>query len=455
MFWKRVKKIFGSRIVRATAILGPIAAILAFLVDLNGTVQILREIKPFVSALLNYPIALWIAALNISVVITLFVVMLRTKRARIIHVNDGLIRNRGHFYSRLQEMIVNARKRVIVLGLEKDWIFPLVISIFVARSKGVAIDVVYYEAYHERYRFLELLGCNVYHADREKVELPIEGALSDPEQILFCCAALCNPRGKESVYGKYYNGTVDHFAIRASYQLARNIIERALEDASSDEQSRTASGEFVPEVILVPEEELIRILHNVRFYGSATITIDNANVNDIRPVSDYIVNFKLQQIKEMIYLYNQRGWPLFVPCAIRLGNKNASIVVPPIVEEHDGTLYIAEGHTRMFALRDMGIKQARVVIVRGVKKALPLEPTTWSKVTVVDEKYEHRNTELARHIESTVHQGTWSESKNPPTLITQSSSTRPIPRKCPECNGQLEHASGCDFCRDCGFSDCS
>lgn len=25
---------------------------------------------------------------------------------------------------------------------------------------------------------------------------------------------------------------------------------------------------------------------------------------------------------------------------------------------------------------------------------------------------------------------------------------------CPECNGQLEHASGCDFCRDCGYSKC-
>jgi ribonucleoside-diphosphate reductase alpha chain len=25
---------------------------------------------------------------------------------------------------------------------------------------------------------------------------------------------------------------------------------------------------------------------------------------------------------------------------------------------------------------------------------------------------------------------------------------------CPECTGQLEHASGCDFCRDCGYSKC-
>lgn len=26
--------------------------------------------------------------------------------------------------------------------------------------------------------------------------------------------------------------------------------------------------------------------------------------------------------------------------------------------------------------------------------------------------------------------------------------------ECPECAGQLEHASGCDFCRDCGYSKC-
>jgi intein/homing endonuclease len=30
----------------------------------------------------------------------------------------------------------------------------------------------------------------------------------------------------------------------------------------------------------------------------------------------------------------------------------------------------------------------------------------------------------------------------------------PLIGECPECNGQLEHASGCDFCRDCGYSKC-
>lgn len=37
------------------------------------------------------------------------------------------------------------------------------------------------------------------------------------------------------------------------------------------------------------------------------------------------------------------------------------------------------------------------------------------------------------------------------TNVTQMSS---MIGECPECRGQLEHASGCDFCRDCGYSKC-
>lgn len=36
----------------------------------------------------------------------------------------------------------------------------------------------------------------------------------------------------------------------------------------------------------------------------------------------------------------------------------------------------------------------------------------------------------------------------------QPTHTRSLTHTCPECYGPLEHASGCDFCRDCGFSKC-
>lgn len=46
------------------------------------------------------------------------------------------------------------------------------------------------------------------------------------------------------------------------------------------------------------------------------------------------------------------------------------------------------------------------------------------------------------------------------TIKSESSVTETAPAmsnlvgECPECRGQLEHASGCDFCRDCGYSKC-
>jgi ribonucleoside-diphosphate reductase alpha chain len=40
-----------------------------------------------------------------------------------------------------------------------------------------------------------------------------------------------------------------------------------------------------------------------------------------------------------------------------------------------------------------------------------------------------------------------SMAKEEPTMST-------LIGECPECRGQLEHASGCDFCRDCGYSKC-
>ncbi|MEO8572328.1 MAG: adenosylcobalamin-dependent ribonucleoside-diphosphate reductase [Pyrinomonadaceae bacterium] len=38
--------------------------------------------------------------------------------------------------------------------------------------------------------------------------------------------------------------------------------------------------------------------------------------------------------------------------------------------------------------------------------------------------------------------------------VTNSTLMSNLIGECPECRGQLEHASGCDFCRDCGYSKC-
>ncbi|HEX8559129.1 MAG TPA: adenosylcobalamin-dependent ribonucleoside-diphosphate reductase [Pyrinomonadaceae bacterium] len=41
-----------------------------------------------------------------------------------------------------------------------------------------------------------------------------------------------------------------------------------------------------------------------------------------------------------------------------------------------------------------------------------------------------------------------------PAGVAETSRNYSLIAECPECHGQLEHASGCDFCRDCGYSKC-
>ncbi|CAN5588400.1 vitamin B12-dependent ribonucleotide reductase [soil metagenome] len=40
------------------------------------------------------------------------------------------------------------------------------------------------------------------------------------------------------------------------------------------------------------------------------------------------------------------------------------------------------------------------------------------------------------------------------TIVDNAPKMSSLIGECPECKGQLEHASGCDFCRDCGYSKC-
>lgn len=67
----------------------------------------------------------------------------------------------------------------------------------------------------------------------------------------------------------------------------------------------------------------------------------------------------------------------------------------------------------------MNMETVKAIVVRGVTHGLPIAPTNWINIEEVDEKVEFRKLELARHIETTVHQNTWTKGdSDPPTKIT-------------------------------------
>lgn len=95
-----------------------------------------------------------------------------------------------------------------------------------------------------------------------------------------------------------------------------------------------------------------------------------------------------------------------------MANGKTSPLIPPVIEIHNGRMYVTEGHTRLHTLREEGIDKVLVAVVRGIDTQLPTEPCSWRNVAVVDDKKEKGNPKLARYIETGTHQGVWSDAND-------------------------------------------
>ncbi len=373
-------------------LLGIGAASIAIINDLGGAMSLAKTV---LSAAYEVEISL-VWSLLLLLPLTWFAVL--AMRPNTPHAADVVsIDNSGQFFEKIQSQIVGAKREVIAIGLEKDWVFPMIPSIAIARCKDRTISVGYFDEFHERYRLLEMLGCQVTKLDSQQERDRFCGLLSDPEDILNCRATVRTARKNEAIYGRHYFSALDFGVILASCLHLRNLLP----------DDRGVAASHIPELVEVEETVVLALLRAVRFYDRANFAFEEVSISDTRPVSSYVSKFKLQQASDIVQLYDERGWSLFRPCGMTLQNGNTSVWVPPVLEEHDGELYIAEGHSRLFTLRKRAIKSVRAIVVRGVAADLPMKPTVWRKVSVVDEKREKGNPQLARYIETSTHLGVW------------------------------------------------
>ena len=134
--------------------------------------------------------------------------------------------NYGQFLERLQVMLTEAQHNVIVIGLDKEWVFPLVITLALARSRNINIKVAFRGHAHQRYRLLAFLGCEVFLLSDPSEIAPFKGVIVDPDEILYCRAMALVPRN-EGYLARYYNGSPDYPVIAATYEHADKLISNA------------------------------------------------------------------------------------------------------------------------------------------------------------------------------------------------------------------------------------
>jgi hypothetical protein len=387
-----------EKILRRWPVLVLAAGVLAFIADLQGAMDFWeKHILPSLRS--DIPAGIVIPTV-IAFAFAAFYLGRRAAAREGRKADPSSILTEGQFFERLHLFLTGASREILVAGLSKDWIFPLAISVFLARQKGVRIDVACTDGTHERYRLLENLGCRVFRFDGP--ELPISGALADPDEILHSRAALeCPRRQRENIFGRYYYGSLDWPVISAAASRMRAEAIKQNVQPSGDE-------EFVPDLVEAQDGEVLARLAEVRAYQGAKFEIEEVEIDELHPISTQVLTYKLKQVDQILHLYETKGWNFFRSCGLSLKNGKVSLLVPPVIEVHSGKLCVAEGHTRLYRLRQRKVNKAKVVVVRSVALQLPAKPSDWSHIKIQDDKTERRDAQFARYIETTTHRNIWS-----------------------------------------------
>ena len=158
----------------------------------------------------------------------------------------------------------------------------------------------------------------------------------------------------------------------------------------------------------ISEGEIINMLKNEVIYESADLSYEDVELSKLYLMNPFIRALKYKQISLLFDVYGSNQIDRFGSAAFVFNNGKDSIIGPPLVEEHNGKLYVIEGNTRCTYAYRHGMKSLRMVVARKVNKPLPCNPddiSTVDQVNITDkkisgnERYEAFDYSLFRHIE--------------------------------------------------------
>lgn len=346
---------------------------------------------------LNVTLPLW---LYLVVGALSFLVLLTPRRThRGIRGGSLPLATEGSFLTTLELRMHDATQSVDVCLVGKEWVFPLVLATTFARERGITITVLHDAGSpHERYNLLRNLGCRVCPVDINRSRLPFSGVVIDGANVAHGSVLARSIKPSDGAYSMQHVCPHDWYVVRACADMIAKL-------SSGCDQS----DPYTPTIAKVDQAVVIDKLKGVRFYRDAEVSFEDISIKDVRPISMVIEVYKLQQVRRLISYFKRHQWSLFEPAAIKLKNGNESMIVPPVIEEHDGELVIAEGHTRLYAMRENGARSVKALIVRGVDTEPAAKPRSWRSVRVRTDKRFIDNPDFARRIETAMHQGAWSE----------------------------------------------
>lgn len=158
----------------------------------------------------------------------------------------------------------------------------------------------------------------------------------------------------------------------------------------------------------IHEDEIINMLKHEVIYESADLSYEDVELSKLYLMNPFIRALKYKQISLLFDVYGNSQIDRFGSAAFVFDNGKDSIIGPPLVEEHNGKLFVIEGNTRCTYAYRHGMRSLRMVVARKVNKPLPCNKddiSTVDQVNITDkkisgnERYEGFDYSLFRHIE--------------------------------------------------------
>lgn len=303
----------------------------------------------------------------------------------------------GATFEALRFGLAAAARHALIVIDSREWIFPLMPSLVAARCRGVDIHLHYCaptlcDRPSRRLDLLEALGCSTSVLAREHAQP--RAVVYDPLTERSNGALVQNDG--DAARWRALVGSREEHAVKAVYgELCRSCCKLECP---------------VP----TPQFERLRLrsmaeaLHRVPFYRQADIFFVRVDVSTSLPIAAGVRPFKVRQAAMLRRFFLDQGLTPYEPASVRLLNGGEHLFVPPVLEIHGNDLYVAEGHSRIFAALMMGHTRLVCAIIHGLSEAPASNPCHWGEVECTEEPrdpwfYRGRDRQSARHIETWTH----------------------------------------------------
>lgn len=312
----------------------------------------------------------------------------------------------------LVRQMPSCQNTLLAIGPDTYWVDYVFPSLLLLLRRGVAVTVIVPQGNdaplaleeQRRRRLLELLGVSVSVAADD---LPFVGFAFDLSTARACTILTYFAADKSQKATRYAHEKVRLYTADSDPVVLGMMTEQI--------GSYTATAKASPLALNYADsdpQKLIDRLQTITAYKCASVSLQRISLNQqIVVMQKRVKEFKALQTRLFMSDLAKHGKRPFGHLEVQLSGAASTIVTPPVLERHAGSLVVIDGSARLHHCFSNGIEEVDAVVIENVMEPLPSDGRfplgslrLVSSTVPIPQNYQNYRASAFRPIESAVHQ---------------------------------------------------